>query len=382
MNKAIEEFRKGNPVIVTDDKNRENEADIIYSAEYITQEKIVFMLQHTSGIICVPCLSPRLQALNIPAMVKKNTSRHGCAFTLSVDAKNTSTGVSAEDRLATISALADMRSTADDFIKPGHVFPLEAKEDGVLERQGHTEAAIDLCRLAGLQPVAVLAELMNPDGTMMQYPELSVFAEKHAIPIVAIKEMIAFLEKPLVQVHLPTKYGDFTVHSFESNGTHLALVKGNAKENALVRIHSECLTGDVFGSKRCDCGEQLHAALEMIKEQDGILLYLRQEGRGIGITNKLRAYHLQERGYDTVSANLQLGFPADPRDYSIAATILKRLGIRSIRLITNNPKKMQALEKEGIKTERVPLEVQPNEYNVKYLKVKKEKLGHLLCENY
>ena len=380
--KAITALQQGLPVIVVDDESRENEGDIIYAAEFMTEEKIAFMLQHTSGIICVPCLPSKISSLNLPLMVKQNTSKHGCAFTVSIDAKTTSTGVSAADRLATIKAIVNQNSTENDFIKPGHVFPLQAEEAGVLKRPGHTEAAIDLCRLASVQPIGVLAELMNPDGTMMRLPELTAFAQKHNLTIITIKEIIKHLKNP-ISINMPTVHGDFALHSYQNNGSvHLALVKGDAKENVLVRIHSECLTGDVFGSKRCDCGEQLAIALNMIEKENGILIYLRQEGRGIGLLNKLKAYHLQENGMDTVSANVELGLPVDAREYIIAAKIIKDLGIQSIILMTNNPQKVQAMEEQGIATKRIVLEIKPNIHNKEYLKAKKEKLGHLLYENY
>ncbi|MFA6888415.1 MAG: GTP cyclohydrolase II [Candidatus Woesearchaeota archaeon] len=382
IQKAITALQQGLPVIVVDDKNRENEGDLVYAAEYMTEEKIAFMLQYTSGIICVPCLPSKIAKLNLPLMVTQNTSKHGCAFTISVDAKTTKTGVSATDRLATIKGLVNQNSTENDFIKPGHIFPLQAKEGGVLERPGHTEATIDLCKIASLQPIGVLAELMNPNGTMMQFPELTAFAQKNNLVIITIKEIINYMYN-FISVHIPTIHGDFSVYPYQdNNNTHLALVKGNAKKNVLVRIHSECLTGDVFGSKRCDCGEQLTAALDLIKKEDGVLIYLRQEGRGIGLLNKLKAYQLQENGRDTVSANLELGLPADARKYTIAAKIIKDLGIQSIRLLTNNPQKLKTMEEEGIPTERVPISIKPNNHNKEYLKTKKEKLGHILCENY
>lgn len=391
IEEALQEVRKGNPVIIVDDEERENEGDLIYAAEHITEEKISFMLKHTSGIICVPCFANTLEQLNIPLMVPVNTSRHGCAFTVSVDAKCTATGVSAADRTQTIKTLADPKSTPPDLVRPGHIFPLRAEEGGVLRRAGHTEAAVDLCRLAQMQQIGVLAELMNPDGTMMRLPALQDFAQQHKIPLIRIADLIAWRlqrEHLVVRedaIHLPTAFGEFTLIPYRnmmSGEVHLAIMKGNVagKENILVRVHSECLTGDVFGSQRCDCGKQLAVALQMIeKEGLGVVLYMRQEGRGIGLFNKLKAYHLQEKGFDTVEANKLLGFQADLRDYGIGAQILRDLGLTSFRLLTNNPKKIIGLEGYGLQLiHRVPLEIPPTVQNAAYLAAKKEKLGHLL----
>lgn len=390
VEEAIQSLQKGNPVIVVDDEDRENEGDLIYAAEFMTEEKIAFMLQQTSGILCVPATAERLQRLELPLMVQQNTSRYGCAFTVSVDAKDCHTGVSAADRLLTIQTLTSGTSLPSDLVKPGHIFPLRSVEGGVLKRAGHTEAAVDLCVLAQCKPVAVLAELMHPEGTMMRLPALQEFSKKHNIPLLSIADIIAYRrqrETLIVRddaVHLPTHVGDFVLVPFTeqpTGTTHLALVKGDVsgKENILVRVHSECLTGDVFGSQRCDCGAQLAAALQMIeKEEVGVLLYMRQEGRGIGLMNKLRAYHLQEKGFDTVEANLLLGFKPDLRDYGIGAQILKDLGLQRIRLLTNNPKKVVGLDGHGLAiVARVPLQIPPTSHNSSYLAAKKERLGHL-----
>lgn len=387
---AITALQMGNPIIVVDDKDRENEGDLIYAAETVTEEKIAFMLQHTSGIICVPCYADRLDKLRIPIMVQQNTSRHGCAFTVSVDAKDAHTGVSAADRVCTIQKLVNSKTTPEEIVQPGHIFPLRADSRGVLRRAGHTEAAVDLCHLAKLQPIAVLAELMNLDGTMMRFPDLHLFATTCSIPIISIANLISYrlTKETLIlrqdTVHMPTAVGDFTLTPFQDTRTgaiHLALVKGNAagKQNVLVRVHSECLTGDVFASQRCDCGDQLLAAMQMIeKEGVGVVLYMRQEGRGIGLLHKLQAYHLQEKGFDTVEANTLLGFPPDLREYGTGAQILLDLGLTTLRLLTNNPKKVVGLEGYGLQiTERLPLEMPSSFHNKLYMQTKKEKLGHL-----
>ncbi len=391
VEEAIQAFQKGNPVIIVDDEDRENEGDLVYAAEFMTEEKIAFMLQQTSGIICVPMTAKRLQEFDLPLMVQQNTSRYGCAFTVSVDAKGTCTGVSAADRLLTIQTLTSDTSQPSDLVKPGHIFPLRSVEGGVLKRAGHTEAAIDLCRLAQCKPVAVLAELMDADGTMMRLPMLRAFSQKNNFPLLTIADIIAYRQnsETLIQredaVRLPTQFGDFVLIPYTELVTgvmHLALVKGDVsrKENVLVRVHSECLTGDVFGSQRCDCGAQLTTALQTIeKEGAGVLLYMRQEGRGIGLMNKLKAYHLQEKGFDTVEANLLLGFKPDLRDYGIGAQILKDIGLQRIRLLTNNPKKVVGLDGHGLAiVSRVPLQIPPTVHNSSYLAVKKECLGHLL----
>ncbi len=390
VEEALTAFQKGYPVIVVDDEERENEGDLIYAAECMTEKKLAFMLQHTSGIICVPMTAKRLQEIDVPLMVQQNTAHHSCAFTVSVDAKGTQTGVSAADRLLTIQTLTSDTCQSSDLVKPGHMFPLRSIEGGVLKRAGHTEAAIDLCKLAQCKPVAVLAELMNANGTMMRLPELREFSRKQNISLLSIAQIIAYRrqrETLIVRenaIHLPTHVGDFILipYTEQPNGpVHLALVKGNVseKESVLVRVHSECLTGDVFGSQRCDCGSQLVAALEMLeKEGTGILLYMRQEGRGIGLMNKLNAYHLQEKGFDTVEANLLLGFKPDLRDYGIGAQILKDLGVQCIRLLTNNPKKVVGLEGHGLEiVARIPLQISPTTHNKNYLAAKKEQFGHL-----
>jgi 3,4-dihydroxy 2-butanone 4-phosphate synthase / GTP cyclohydrolase II len=388
IKEAITVLQEGKPIIVVDDEDRENEGDLVYAAEFMTKEKVAFMLQHTSGIICVPTTEERLRALDLPLMVEKNTSRYGCAFTVSVDAKGCHTGVSAADRLLTIQKLVN--GTGTDFVKPGHIFPLRALSGGVLKRVGHTEAVVDLCQLAKLQPTGVLAELMNPDGSMMRLPSLCVFGNEHNIPIISIPDLIRHRherEQLVIRqdaIDMPTTFGDFTLIPYKDTVTgivHLALMKGNVvgKQSILVRAHSECLTGDVFGSKRCDCGWQFQAAMRMIAEEGtGVLLYMRQEGRGIGLMNKLKSYHLQEKGYDTVEANEMLGFKADLRHYGIGAQMLRDLGVTSLRLLTNNPKKVVGLEGYGLSlTARVPLLTEANDRNKDYLATKKEKMGHL-----
>lgn len=400
---AITSFQSGKPLIITDAANRENEADLIYPAETITEQDIVFMLQHTSGIICVPCAPNILEKLKIPLMTTNNTARHGCAFTVSVDAKTTQTGVSAAERLQTIKAICNPNTTANELTQPGHIFPLRANEEGILKRQGHTEAAIELCKLGNKKEIAVLAELMNPDGTMMRGEQLHTFAQENNFCILSIEELVAYRKENSESqktkteekqntangithdaIHLPSEYGDFTIIPYEEQTgmTHLAILKGDPanKQNILTRVHSECLTGDIFGSQRCDCGEQLKAALQMIeKEGLGIILYMRQEGRGIGLLPKLQAYHLQEKGFNTIEANEMLGFKADEREYTTAGEILQNLNITTIRLLTNNPEKVAALEKGGIHvTDRLPLESEPTTHNKEYLSTKKEKMGHLL----
>ncbi len=414
MNKTIEAavtiFQTGKPLIVTDNENRENEADLIYVAETITEQDIAFMLQHTSGIICVPCEQNILSKLQIPLMVQNNTTRHGCAFTISIDAKETKTGVCAKERAQTIQALCNPNTTPNDLTQPGHIFPLAAKES-ILERQGHTEAAVELCKLAKKKHIAVLAELMNPDGTMMRGELLLQFAQKHKIPIISIEELVMYLKEKhghqkstekgeenqkkeeermhtLIRhnaIHLPSEYGDFTAIPFEEERTgvtHLAILKGDPanKQNVLTRIHSECFTGDILRSQRCDCGEQLKVALHRIeKEGLGIVLYMRQEGRGIGLLPKLQAYHLQEKGFNTIEANELLGFKPDEREYTRAIEILKNLNITTIRLLTNNPEKIQAIERSGIRiVDRIQVESEPTLHNKEYLVTKKEKMGHLL----
>jgi len=391
VEEAIEAIRRGEMVIVVDDEERENEGDLVLAAEKVTPEKINFMAKHARGLICVPLMEERADELGLQPMVGGGKG-HEANFTVSVDARyGISTGISAYDRALTIQLLADPDAGPRDFIQPGHVFPLRAKPGGVLRRAGHTEASVDLARLAGLYPAAVICEIMNDDGSMARVPELREFAKRHGLKMTSIADLIRYrsqrekLVKREAEAELPTEFGSFHIiaYSNEVDGKeHVALVKGEVagEEDVLVRVHSECLTGDTFLSKRCDCGPQLHEALRRIdREGRGVLLYIRQEGRGIGLTNKIKAYALQDQGMDTVEANRHLGFPEDLRDYGIGAQILKDLGLSTIRLLTNNPKKVIGLEGYGLRiVEQVPLQVVPNEYNYEYLKVKKEKLGHLI----
>lgn len=391
VEEVIEDIREGKIVIVTDDEDRENEGDLLMAAEKVTPEAINFMITFGRGLVCMPIVGSRLDELGITPMVTENTDHHCTAFTVSVDAKKTTTGISAFERAMTIKTIIDPATTADDLVRPGHVFPLRYREGGVLRRAGHTEAAVDLAKLAGLYPAGVICEILNPDGTMARLPQLFEFATQHNLKIISVADLIKYRKRTekfiirVAQTELPTKYGLFRLIAYESeldNQCHVALVKGDVagKENVLVRVHSECLTGDVFGSLRCDCGEQLAAALRRIEAEGlGVVLYMRQEGRGIGLANKIRAYALQDRGKDTVEANEILGFPPDMRDYGIGAQILADLGLTSIRLLTNNPQKRAGLEGYGLKvTERVPLEIPANKYNKRYLHAKKSKLGHLL----
>jgi 3,4-dihydroxy 2-butanone 4-phosphate synthase/GTP cyclohydrolase II len=390
---AIAAIARGEIVVVADDADRENEGDLIIAAEKATPEKLAFIIRHTSGLICVAASGEILDRLNLPQMVSHNTESHRTAFTVSVDWKHgTTTGISAADRSATIRAIGDPDSTAEGFVRPGHVFPLRSKDGGVLERQGHTEAAADLARLAGLQTAGVLCELVNDDGTMMRGEQLGEFARTHGLHVITIADLVAWRRRnePLVDLtataRMPTRHGVFTAHTFRSriDGTeHVALVKGDLAraENVLVRVHSECLTGDILGSLRCDCGVQLELALQKIeREGSGVIVYLRgHEGRGIGITHKMRAYALQDVGRDTVEANTDQGLPVDSRNYDIGAQILTHLGVTTIRLMSNNPAKFTELEGYRIKiVGRVPLVTQPNRENLSYLRTKQQKLGHLL----
>jgi len=392
IDEAIEDIAKGKMVILVDDEDRENEGDLCMAAEKVTPEAINFMAKFGRGLICLSLTPERVEKLKLPMMSEDNTSSFGTAFTVSIEAKKgVTTGISAADRSVTILAAINPGSTHEDLARPGHVFPLRAKPGGVLQRAGQTEGSVDLSRLAGMNPSGVICEIMNEDGTMSRVPELMQFAKHHAMKIVTIKDLIKYRTRIERFVHrssttkLPTEFGDFTVIAYANDvdtNVHLALVKGEiGKDDAvLVRVHSECLTGDVFGSKRCDCGEQLHKAMDMInREGQGVILYMRQEGRGIGLVNKLKSYELQDKGLDTVEANLKLGFKPDLRDYGIGAQILVDLGVRKMRLMTNNPKKIVGLEGYGLKVvERVPMEIHPHERNLIYLKTKKKKLGHML----
>src|SRR5437763_11125400 len=389
---VVSDIAKGKLVIVTDDADRENEGDLVMAAEKATAKTINFMATHGRGLICVPIANERAEQLGLQRMVAQNREMYRTDFTVSVDAaRGVTTGISAHDRAATIQTIADPKSLPEDLVQPGHVFPLRAKDGGVLRRAGHTEATVDLARMAGLQPAGVLCEILHDDGTMARLPELMEFRKKHGLRICTIQSLIAYRRKreKLVEleqvVKLPTDYGDFDLHLYRSlvDGVHhLALVKGKIDKNkpTLVRVHSECLTGDVFGSRRCDCGNQLHAALRQIAEEgNGVLVYMRQEGRGIGLAAKIHAYKLQEEGLDTVEANAKLGLPPDLRDYGIGAQILFDLGVRQFRFLTNNPKKVVGLEGYGLEmVEQVPIRTEANPSKEKYIAAKKIKLGHLL----
>ena len=392
VDEAVEDYRAGRFVIIVDDEDRENEGDLALAAEFATPENIAFMLRYTSGVICVPMTGDRLDRLRIPMMVQHNQATFGTAFTVSVDAREgVTTGISAADRARVIRVLAEPAAGPADIVMPGHIYPLRARQGGVLVRAGQTEASVDLCQLAGLQPAAVICEMMNRDGTMMRLPTLKRFAQKHGLKIVAVNQLITHrvqrerLIERVAATQLPTKWGDFTLYAYRSSidpDEHAALVFGDIStpEPVLARVHSQCVSGDVFGSMRCDCGDQVTLALQQIAaEGRGVFVYMRQEGRGIGLCNKVKAYQLQEQGMDTVEANEALGFAADRRDYGIGMQILMDLGLRQIRLLTNNPAKRAGLEGYGLEVvERVPIMAEPNPHNWRYLETKRDKLGHFI----
>lgn len=392
VEEALEDLKIGKPVVVVDDEDRENEGDLVLPAQVATYEWLNFIINQARGLMCVPVSVEVAQRLQLDPMTARNTDHHGTAFTISVDAaEGTTTGISTGDRLKTVLDLANPTKKAEDFLRPGHMFPLIAKKGGVLERRGHTEAAVDLAKLCGFEPVGVIMEILNQDGTMARRDDLFEFCEEHDLKIITVDELILYrkknekLVKNEADVRIPTKFGEFEFVGYSDqieNKEYLAIIKGDVrgKENVTVRLHSECLTGDVFGSKRCDCQDQLHKSLHEIENKgEGLVIYLRQEGRGIGILNKLKAYKLQDQGYDTVEANHKLGFKDDLRDYAVAAQIIKDLNIKSISLMTNNPSKIKGLETYGIKVvDREEIEIPANDVDEKYLKTKKEKMGHLL----
>ena len=396
IEEAVDDFKAGKMLIVVDDEDRENEGDFILSSQMITPEKVNFLTKHARGMICVSITSDRARELDLDLMVEDNTALHKTPFTVTVDAKKgTTTGISTYDRAATIHTIIDPRSKPDDLVRPGHIFPLISKDGGVLRRAGHTEAAVDLARLSGLMPSGVLCEIMNDDGKMARVTELQKLSKELNVKMISIQDLIEYrrmrekLVRCLEMIDLPTQFGDFKLHLYQNildeSEHHIAIVKGSVFEDkpTLVRVHSECLTGDVFGSQRCDCGDQLETAMKKIEQEgSGVVLYMRQEGRGIGLVNKIFAYGLQEKGKDTVEANDDLGFKADLRDYGIGAQILKDLGLKKIRLMTNNPKKIVGLGGYDLEiVERIPVEIDPNEHNEKYLKTKRDKLGHLILKD-
>jgi len=396
IDSAIEDIKAGRLVIVVDDEDRENEGDFITASQNVTPEVINFMSKHGRGLICVPLLEERCDALGLELMVNNNTALHETAFTVSVDllGHGCTTGISAQDRAKTVQALVNPSTRPEDLGRPGHIFPLRAKKGGVLRRAGHTEATVDLARLSGFEPSGVLVEIMNDDGTMARLPELMEIAKKFDFKIISIKDLIEYrikrdsLIEEIVRVDMPTKYGHFKLVAFQeknSSNEHLALIKGSWQpdEPVMVRVHSSCFTGDILGSLRCDCGEQLHQAMEMVQQEGtGVILYMNQEGRGIGLLNKLKAYRLQEQGMDTVEANLHLGFQTDQRDYGVGAQILRHLGVTKLKLITNNPKKRVGLIGYGLEiVDNIPIKVIPNPHNEKYLKTKRDKLGHEILKD-
>ena len=391
IEEVIEDLKAGKPVIIVDDESRENEGDLVLAAEFATRETINFIIKEARGLLCTPMLEKDLIRLGIHQMVEKNTDNHETAFTVSVDYVDTTTGISPEERAITMQKLIDPNAKPEDFRRPGHVFPLRYKEGGVLVRQGHTEASIDLCKLAGLYPAAAICEITNDEGYMSRMDDLLAFSKKHNLKIASVEALVEYRKRHdrlvsiAAETKLPTKFGEFRIIVFKNevdHKEHLMIVKGDVrgKSDVLMRIHSECLTGDVFGSHRCDCGEQLENALRSIEEQgEGIVIYMRQEGRGIGLTNKIKAYTLQDQGYDTVEANVKLGFPPDMREYSLAAQMLRELDVKSVKLLTNNPEKKEDLERWGIiVSKRVPIVIKANSINAKYLNTKKEKMRHML----